>query len=86
MMEQILERLLAEMNAMEERTEMKQERMEVKIGAEIQEKVDTFQEKMDDGQEEMKGQVGSLTSWISANREERKAMFNACLEKMEANP
>jgi hypothetical protein len=41
---------------------------------------------MDDGQEEMKAQVGSLTCWIDVNQEEMKAMLDACLEKMEANP
>jgi hypothetical protein len=31
------------------------------------------QEEMDDGQQEMKAQVGSLTSWINANQEEMRA-------------
>lgn len=41
---------------------------------------------MDLGQEEMKAQVGSLTSWISVNLEEVKVMVDACLENMQANP
>jgi hypothetical protein len=61
-MEQIWARLLAKMNAMEER-------IEAKIGAEIktnQEEMKTNQERMeakrDDDQEEIKSQVASLAA------------------------
>jgi hypothetical protein len=77
-MEQILECLLAEMKAMQQKIETNHERMKAKK--------DAFQEKVDDGQEEVKAQVGSLTFWIDANQEEIKAMLDACLEEMEANP
>jgi hypothetical protein len=63
--------------------------METKIGSEIktiQEKVDAIQEKVINGQEDMKGQVGSLVSWISVSQEEMKALLDACLEKLEENP
>jgi hypothetical protein len=43
-------------------------------------------EKMDDGKEELKGQLGFLTSRIDAHQEKTKARLDACLEKMEANP
>jgi hypothetical protein len=39
-----------------------------------------------DNKQEMKVQVSSLASWIDVNQEEMKAMLDACLEKMEANP
>jgi N-acetylglutamate synthase-like GNAT family acetyltransferase len=55
-----------------------QERMETKM--------DVNQEKMVNRQEKMKAQAASFASQISANQEELKAMLNACLEKMEANP
>jgi hypothetical protein len=42
--------------------------------------------KMDDRQEEMKVQVSSFASQIIVNQEKVKAMFDACLEKMEENP
>jgi uncharacterized FlaG/YvyC family protein len=56
--------------------------MESKVGSEIK----TAQEKMGDWQEEMKAQVGSLTSRIDANQKEMKAMLDASLEKMGVNP
>jgi Skp family chaperone for outer membrane proteins len=46
-MEQILSRLLAEMNDMREKVDSNKERMEAKIGAEIK----AFREKMDSNQE-----------------------------------
>jgi hypothetical protein len=48
--------------------------------------MDAFQEKMVDGQEEIKAQLCSLASRVDINQEEMKAMLDACLEKMEANP
>jgi hypothetical protein len=59
--------------------ETNQERMEAKIGAEIK----TIQGKMDNGQEDMRGQVGSLTSRIDVNQEKMKVMWDACLGKVE---
>jgi glutamine synthetase type III len=56
MMEQILECLLAEMKAMQQKIETNHERMKAKV--------DAFQEKVYDGQEEVRAQVDSLTSWI----------------------
>jgi transcription termination factor NusB len=53
---------------------------------EMEEKTDAKQEKMDVRQEARKAQVGSLASWLDGNQEETKAVFDPCLEKMEANP
>jgi hypothetical protein len=52
--------------------------MEAKVGSEIK----TIQEKTDDGQE-MKDQVGSLASWIDANKEEMRARATAIQYKKE---
>jgi hypothetical protein len=64
-------------------------KMEAKRGTKIKtirEKMDSNQEKMDGRQEEMKASVGSFAFWINVNKEEMKAMLDACLDKMEANP
>jgi peptidoglycan hydrolase CwlO-like protein len=81
-MEQILSRLLAKINAIQGKMDSCQERMGEKLGPEMK----TIQELMDNKQEEKKDQMGSLTSQINANHEEMKAMLEACLGKMEANP
>jgi hypothetical protein len=81
-MEQILAHLLVEMNAMEER-------LDIKIGAEIKtirEERKTNQERMEgkiDGQEEMKAQVGSLASRVDVNQEEAIAKVDAWIEGTE---
>jgi hypothetical protein len=50
-----------------------QERMETKM--------DTNQEKIDNGQEEMKGQMDSLASWINANQQQISQ--DGCLERSQ---
>jgi hypothetical protein len=77
----MMERLLEEMRTIQEKMDANQPRMEAKIGTEIK----TIQDKMV-GQEEIKAQVCPLAFRIDVNQEEMKAMLDACLEKMEANP
>jgi hypothetical protein len=81
--EQIVARLLAEMNVIQRRTETKKIiREKIDSNQEIMEaKIKTIQEKMDDGQEVMKVQVGSFSSRIEVSQKEMKAMLDACLEK-----
>jgi hypothetical protein len=89
MVEQILACLLAEMNVIREKTDSNQEKMEInqeRMEAKIWPEIKTIQRKMDNGQEDMKGQVGSLASPIDVNQEEMKVTSDACLENMEANP
>jgi transcription termination factor NusB len=69
-MEQMIDRLLAEMKAdREEMTTM------------LEDKIEVIQKKVDDGQEEMKAQLSSLASRIDANQEEMKAMLDTSLGK-----
>jgi hypothetical protein len=52
--------------------------------AKIESEIETIQGKMDNGQEDMKAQLGSLTSWIDANKVETKATVSANLQKMKS--
>jgi predicted RNA-binding protein len=53
------------------------------ILAHLMAKIDTNQEKMDNGQEDVKSDVVSLTSWIDVSREDMRARVSAIHYKME---